>query len=81
MLSDLNALDVRPQRQLLLETGGAQDVVLRKINDLSDHVLAVGPRYQMADIKCGVLNKLGEHTSGVLGMDLLCNLKTPTNVQ
>ncbi|KAL5274584.1 TRUB2 family protein [Megaselia abdita] len=67
---DLNALNVRPPRQILLESGGAQNVVLRKVNDLSDHILAVGPRYQIKDIKCSVVNHLGEHTSGVLILGL-----------
>lgn len=64
---DLNALEGRPQRQILLEPGGDQNVVLRKINDLSDDVLAVGARYQVKDIKCNAVNQLGDHTSGVLG--------------
>lgn len=63
---DLNALETRKPRKILLESGGAQTVLLRKINDLSDHTLAVGPRYQMSDIRCTAVNHLGEHTSGVL---------------
>lgn len=34
--------------------------------DLSDHVLAVGPRYQIEDVKCTIAQQLGDNTSGVL---------------
>lgn len=34
--------------------------------DLSDHVLAVGQRYQIEDVRCNVVSTLGVNTSGVL---------------
>lgn len=34
--------------------------------DLSDHVLAVGQRYQIEDVRCSVVSTLGDNTSGLL---------------
>lgn len=68
---DLNDMSVRESRDaedetLLLEPGGAQNPVVRKVASLSDHVLAVGPRYQITDIRSAPAGSLGVHTSGVL---------------
>lgn len=78
---DLNQLEVREPRKLeMLEPGGDQGPVVRKIADLSDHVLAVGPRYQMQDIKCAPVVKLGFHTSGVLLLGINRGLKQSTKL-
>lgn len=50
------------------EKGGEPAFAVRVQPDLSDHVLAVGPRYQIEDVKCNVGANLGENTSGVLRM-------------
>ncbi|XP_036333227.1 mitochondrial mRNA pseudouridine synthase Trub2 [Rhagoletis pomonella] len=68
---DLNEMQVREPRKLeipLLEPGGAANPLLRKMEsiDLSDHILATGPRYQISDIRCALVAGLGRHTSGVL---------------
>lgn len=72
-------MDVReprklPKERLLLGTGTAADTVLHKIaadTDLSDHVLASGPRYMPRDVSCAPVAALGDHTSGVLCKYLL----------
>lgn len=46
--------------------------------DLSDHVLAVGPRYQIDDMRCNVVSTLGENTSGLL-REFLYNSSTRVN--
>lgn len=58
-----------PQDRPLLGTGTAADSVLHNIAsnaDLSDSVLAAGPRYMPRDIRCTTVSSLGDHTSGVL---------------
>lgn len=72
-------MDLREPRKLqkdrlLLGTGTAADTVLHKIasdTDLSDHVLASGPRYTPRDVSCAPVAALGDHTSGVLCKYLL----------
>lgn len=67
-------MELREPRKLsedrpLLGTGTAADTVLHKIasdTDLSDHVLASGPRYMPRDVSCAAVAMLGDHTSGVL---------------
>lgn len=56
-------IDFRPTSK-----GGPAEYSVRVGPDLSDHVLAVGPRYQIEDVKCNVATNLGENTSGVLRM-------------
>lgn len=66
-LLDLNQLEVRePRQRLCIEPGGSQNYVIRKVMDISDHVLAVGLRYQMSDFKSASAAPVGIHTSGVL---------------
>ncbi|KAH8389947.1 probable tRNA pseudouridine synthase 2 [Drosophila serrata] len=70
----LNEMEQREPRKLprdrpLLGTGTAADSVLYNIanyEDLSDNVLAAGPRYMPRDIRCATVSRLGDHTSGVL---------------
>lgn len=52
----------------MLESGGAADPILRKVHslNLAHHVLSTGPRYEIEDIRCGMVASLGQHTSGVL---------------
>lgn len=68
---DLNQMETREPRKMLnidLQSNGSgkPEYSVRVEPDLSDHVLAVGPRYQIEDIKCNVVTNLGENTSGVL---------------
>lgn len=78
---DLNNLEVRPPRQIeMLEPGGDQGPIVRKIADLSDDILAVGPRYQMKDIKCAPVAKLGFHTSGVLLLGINRGLRQSSKI-
>lgn len=42
---------------------------LKVIPDLADHVLSVGPRYQIEDIRFNIATHLGPKTSGVLCND------------
>lgn len=51
---------------LMLEPGGDQRPIVRRVADLSDYDLAVGARYQMSDIRCALVADVGIHTSGVL---------------
>lgn len=67
-VADLNSLKVRePIQRVAIEPGGNQKYLIRKEQNLADHVLAVGPRYQLKDFKFNVAAGLGPHTSGVLG--------------
>lgn len=60
-------MNVRPSRErIAIESGGPEKYFIRRMEDLSDHVLAVGPRYEMTDIKCSIASRLGPNTSGVL---------------
>ena len=60
-------MNVRPPRQrLAIESGGPEKYFIRKVEDLADHVLAAGPRYEMTDLKVSIANRLGPHTSGVM---------------
>ncbi|KAH8413648.1 hypothetical protein KR222_002546 [Zaprionus bogoriensis] len=85
----LNEMDVReprklPKDRLLLGTGTAADTVLHKIasdTDLSDHVLAAGPRYMPRDVSCAAVATLGQHTSGVLLFGLNKGLKQSMRIQ
>ncbi|EDW00580.1 mitochondrial mRNA pseudouridine synthase Trub2 [Drosophila grimshawi] len=85
----LNELEQREPRKLtkdrlLLGTGTAADTVLHKIAsdaDLSDHILAAGPRYMPADIKCAAVATLGDHTSGVLLFGLNGGLQQSSLIQ
>lgn len=51
----------------MIGSGGGQKAIYTKEMDLSDHVLSVGPRYQIEDIRCACASHLGQITSGVLG--------------
>ncbi|XP_055853949.1 pseudouridylate synthase TRUB2, mitochondrial [Episyrphus balteatus] len=78
---DLNQLEVRePRKMEMLEPGGDQGPVVRKVADLSDHILSVGPRYQMQDIKCAPVSKVGFHTSGVLLFGINRGLKQSSKI-
>ncbi|XP_064536724.1 pseudouridylate synthase TRUB2, mitochondrial [Drosophila montana] len=85
----LNELEQRqpcklPKSRLLLGTGTAADTVLHKIakdTDLSDHILAAGPRYMPDDIRCAAVATLGSHTSGVLLLGLNNGLKQSSLIQ
>lgn len=64
-------MNVRPMRQRLeIESGDNSKYLVRTANDLSDHVLAVGPRYQIDDFKFNVARHLASKSSGVLRMFL-----------
>lgn len=58
------------QQTPLLGTGGDADPILHKIHEqnLSQHLLSTGPRYEIDDIRCSPVAGLGLHTSGVLCM-------------
>lgn len=71
--ADLNELDEQQrelkQQQILLESGGAADPILRKIHSLgiADQLpSATGAKYEIEDIRCAPVASLGFHTSGVL---------------
>ena len=67
MFLDLNKLETRqPRQRLSIESSGGSEYCVKVQPDLADHVLAVGPRYQIDDIRCGVASHLGQNTSGVL---------------
>lgn len=58
---------VRPPRyRVNVETVTDKQFKVKVEEDLSDHILAVGERYQNSDIKCVPAATLGEHSSGVL---------------
>lgn len=62
-------METRAPRQMInidLKPNAEEGYSVRVEPDLSDHVLAVGPRYQIEDVKCNVVTNLGENTSGVL---------------
>jgi len=64
---ELNKLEVRePRRLLAINPGGVHEQILKNVADLSDDVLAVGPRYQIEDFKLRSVAHLGPNTSGVL---------------
>uniref|UniRef100_A0AAG5CQG5 Pseudouridine synthase II N-terminal domain-containing protein n=1 Tax=Anopheles atroparvus TaxID=41427 RepID=A0AAG5CQG5_ANOAO len=63
---DLNQLEVRPSLQrVVIEDGFESKLVVRKVEDLSDNLLVVGPRYQPDDVKCRFCANHGRFTSGV----------------
>uniref|UniRef100_A0A336MKI3 CSON013563 protein n=1 Tax=Culicoides sonorensis TaxID=179676 RepID=A0A336MKI3_CULSO len=66
---DLNELDVRPPSKRV-EISRPNELIsnykVDLITDLSDTLKAVGPRYQMRDIRCIPAVHLGRNTSGVL---------------
>lgn len=62
-------MEVRgPSEQIQIEAGGNNfsKFLVRRIPNLADHVLAVGPRYQISDVRSSIANNLGKLTSGVL---------------
>lgn len=68
-LSDLNSLEVRPPRPMITiapSDTSPNGYAVSVEENLGDHVLAVGPRYEYQDIKCVAANFLGRNTSGVL---------------
>ncbi|XP_034478483.1 mitochondrial mRNA pseudouridine synthase Trub2 [Drosophila innubila] len=85
----LNEMELREPRKLasdrpLLGTGTAADSVLHNIasnTDLSDHILAAGPRYMPGDIRCATVAALGDHTSGVLLFGINKGLKQSSRIQ
>lgn len=65
--AELNQLECRPPRQMIsIDKDANQDYQVKVKTDLSDHVLAVGPRYQIEDVRCNVASHLADNTSGVL---------------
>ncbi|XP_052868626.1 pseudouridylate synthase TRUB2, mitochondrial [Anopheles cruzii] len=74
---ELNQLDVRPALQrIAIEDGFKSQLVVRKVEDLSDNVLVAGPRYHPEDLKCRFCANHGKFTSGVtiLGINKGTNL-------
>lgn len=65
---DLNQLNVRePRKRLLIENcTDVNNYNVKCVTDLADHVLSVGPRYQIEDIRFNIASHLGPRTSGVL---------------
>lgn len=64
---DLNEMQVRePRKMLRIDGNDATKYSVTMQTDLSDHVLATGPRYQIEDTKCNISMQLGENTSGLL---------------
>lgn len=64
---DLNLMENREPRKLLkIESKTNENYIVQIETDLSDHVLAVGPRYQIEDVHCNIATNLGLNTSGVL---------------
>lgn len=64
-------METRPPRKMInidlqRNSSGQSEYSVRVEPDLSDHVLAVGPRYQIEDVKCNLATNLGDNTSGVL---------------
>lgn len=57
-----------PRKMLRIDGNDATKYSVTMQTDLSDHVLATGPRYQIEDTKCNMSMQLGENTSGVLCM-------------
>lgn len=58
---------VRPPRyRVNIETATENQFKVKVEEDLSDHILAVGERYQNSDVKCVPAATLGERSSGVL---------------
>ncbi|CAD7093409.1 unnamed protein product [Hermetia illucens] len=79
---DLNSLKVRePIQRVAIEPGGNQKYLIRKEQNLADHVLAVGPRYQLKDFKFNVAAGLGPHTSGVLVVGINNGTNTTMKIQ
>lgn len=63
---DINETEVRPLRKRInIEDINQHNYDVKISPDLSDDILATGPRYQLSDLKCLPISKLGEHTSGV----------------
>lgn len=68
MVVGLNELEVRPPREVVkIEAApDAQSFFVKQEPDIADHVLVVGERYQMVDIKSICSRHLGKFSSGVL---------------
>lgn len=65
-------MKVRPPREkILVENNGdgTTEYSVKVVTDLADHVLSVGPRYEIPDIRFSLATHLGVRTSGVL-----CNM-------
>lgn len=66
-MTELNQMIVRPPRyRVNIETATDKQFKVKVEEDFSDHILAVGERYQNSDIKCVPAATLGELSSGVL---------------
>lgn len=68
MILDLNAMKVRPPKRRMIEASSGDGVgkCLVSHQDLADHVLVVGDRYQPQDFKATPVIRLGSFTSGLL---------------
>lgn len=79
---DLNQLTVRPPLQrIAIESGSDSAYHVRTIEDLSDNVLVVGPRYQTDDIRIRMSANHGRLTSGVLVVGINDGLTQAYRVQ
>lgn len=68
-------MQVREPRQMLrIEGNDTTKYSVTMQTDLSDHILATGPRYQIEDTKCNMSMHLGENTSGVLCTYIISSL-------
>lgn len=66
MNADLNSLDVRPTRSMVTIDPSPNGYEVKVVENMGDHILAVGPRYDFKDIRCSVATHLGKNTSGVM---------------
>lgn len=69
LILDLNALEVRETRPMVAirpDPDNPAEYAVQIVDNLGDHVLATGPRYDYQDIRCSAGLHLGKNTSGVL---------------
>ncbi|KAL7037445.1 hypothetical protein ACKWTF_009223 [Chironomus riparius] len=79
---DLNELSVRPPRKrVLIEPSTDCKYIVKTQNDLSDHVLVVGDRYQNCDIIMSGSHNLGKLTSGVMTFGLNRGAKMASRIR
>ncbi|XP_001850528.2 mitochondrial mRNA pseudouridine synthase Trub2 [Culex quinquefasciatus] len=79
---DLNELRVRPPLQRVAIASGAESrFVVRTVEDISDNVLVVGPRYQTEDLRVRTCTNHGRLTSGVLVLGINKGLSTVFRIQ
>ncbi|XP_055382993.1 pseudouridylate synthase TRUB2, mitochondrial [Condylostylus longicornis] len=79
---ELNELEIREPRKLMaIAPGGSYGQILKNVTDLSDDILAVGPRYKMEDFKFRPAVNLETYTSGVLLLGLNSGVKLANKIQ